>query len=42
MGMDATEKWKGETTREWGSPIKMDLETKTRIDRVWESLGIDL
>ena len=42
MGMDATEKWKGETTREWGSPIKMDLETKTRIDRIWESLGIDI
>lgn len=41
MGMDATEKWKGETTRVWGSPIKMDPETTSRVDQLWESLGID-
>jgi len=40
MGMDATNKWPGETSREWGSPISMSAEIKERVDRVWESLGI--
>ncbi|MEE9351669.1 MAG: 4-hydroxy-3-polyprenylbenzoate decarboxylase, partial [Thiotrichaceae bacterium] len=30
MGMDATNKWEGETTREWGEPIVMDEEVKER------------
>ena len=39
MGIDATNKWPGETSREWGKTIAMDEEVKRRIDTVWESLG---
>ncbi len=42
MGMDATNKWPGETTREWGEPIVMDPATKQRVDDIWHSLGIVL
>jgi len=41
MGMDATNKWEGETTREWGEPITMDAKTKSRVDEIWKELGID-
>lgn len=41
MGMDATNKWEGETNREWGEPITMDAKTKTRVDEIWKDLGID-
>jgi len=41
MGMDATNKWPGETDREWGVPIEMTEEVKTRVDDIWSSLGID-
>ncbi|MFB1001181.1 MAG: 4-hydroxy-3-polyprenylbenzoate decarboxylase [Pseudomonadales bacterium] len=41
MGMDATNKWPGETTREWGEPITMDKDVVDKIDSLWESLGID-
>ena len=41
MGLDATNKWPGETTREWGRPIVMDDEVKRRVDEMWQSLGID-
>ena len=41
MGMDATNKWPGETDREWGEPIVMDDAVKARVDALWESLGID-
>jgi len=41
MGLDATNKWPGETTREWGTPIKMDDKVKTRIDEIWQSLDLD-
>jgi len=41
MGMDATNKWEGETTREWGEPITMDESTKRRVDEIWKDLGID-
>lgn len=40
MGMDATNKWPGETTREWGEPIKMDEAVKQHVDDIWDSLGI--
>lgn len=40
MGLDATNKWPGETTREWGQPIQMDEAVKSRIDEIWEDLGI--
>jgi 4-hydroxy-3-polyprenylbenzoate decarboxylase len=41
MGLDATNKWPGETTREWGEPIQMDAAVKQRIDTIWHELGID-
>ncbi|MCF2858577.1 4-hydroxy-3-polyprenylbenzoate decarboxylase [Pseudoalteromonas sp. SMS1] len=40
MGMDATNKWPGETDREWGEPIVMDDDTKRKVDDIWDSLGI--
>lgn len=40
MGLDATNKWQGETQREWGTPIKKDPEVVKRIDEIWESLAI--
>ncbi len=40
MGMDATNKWPGETSREWGEPIRMDDTVKQRVDEIWDSLGI--
>ena len=41
MGMDATNKWPGETDREWGEPITMSDEIKQRVDERWSSLGLD-
>ncbi|BCX88714.1 4-hydroxy-3-polyprenylbenzoate decarboxylase [Methylomarinovum tepidoasis] len=41
IGFDATNKWPGETTREWGRPIVMDPEVKRRVDEIWEALGIE-
>jgi len=40
VGFDATNKWPGETEREWGQPIAMDAEVKQRVDDMWEQLGI--
>jgi len=40
MGLDATNKWPGETDREWGRPIVMDAEVKKRVDGLWEELGL--
>lgn len=40
IGFDATHKWPGETTREWGKPIQMSEAIKQRIDEIWESLNI--
>jgi 4-hydroxy-3-polyprenylbenzoate decarboxylase len=40
MGIDATNKWPGETTREWGTPIAMDAEVKRRVDTIWSNLGL--
>jgi len=42
VGFDATKKWPGETTREWGRPIAMNDEVKQRIDALWDELGITL
>jgi 4-hydroxy-3-polyprenylbenzoate decarboxylase len=41
IGFDATDKWPGETTREWGRPIRMDEAVKQRIDSLWGDLGLD-
>ena len=40
MGMDATNKWQGETDREWGEPIVMDEKIKHRVDDMWDELNI--
>ena len=40
MGMDATNKWPGETSREWGRPIVMDEAVKKRVDEMWQQLGL--
>ncbi|WP_300437352.1 4-hydroxy-3-polyprenylbenzoate decarboxylase [Zoogloea sp.] len=40
MGLDATNKWPGETNREWGTPIVMDAAVKTRVDAMWGELGL--
>ena len=40
MGLDATNKWPGETTREWGEPITMTEEVKSQVDALWDDLGI--
>ena len=40
LGMDATNKWPGETDREWGQPIKMSDDVKQKVDQLWGSLGL--
>ncbi|NRB37276.1 MAG: 4-hydroxy-3-polyprenylbenzoate decarboxylase [Pseudomonadales bacterium] len=40
MGLDATNKWPGETDREWGEPITMDDDVKARVDELWKELGL--
>ena len=40
MGLDATNKWPGETAREWGRPIMMSDAVKQRIDELWGELGL--
>ena len=40
VGFDATNKWPGETEREWGRPIAMDAAVKQRVDAMWDQLGI--
>lgn len=40
MGLDATNKWPGETTRTWGTPIVMDPTVQVRINALWKELGI--
>ncbi len=40
MGIDATNKWPGETDREWGRPITMDGAVQQRIDAIWDELGL--
>ncbi len=40
MGIDATNKIANETSREWGKKLEMDQETITRIDDIWQHLGL--
>ena len=40
MGIDATNKWTGETQRAWGTPIAMDEAVKRRVDQLWSQLGL--
>ncbi len=38
MGLDATNKWPGETTREWGRTITMPAEVEQRVAHLFDSL----
>ena len=40
MGIDATNKWPGETQREWGTTITMTDTVKQRVDQIWQELGL--
>jgi 4-hydroxy-3-polyprenylbenzoate decarboxylase len=40
MGIDATAKWPGETSRQWGRPIAMDDAVRRRVDALWSTLGL--
>jgi 4-hydroxy-3-polyprenylbenzoate decarboxylase len=40
MGMDATNKWPGETNREWGRTIQMTSEVTAKVEKVWQGLGL--
>jgi 4-hydroxy-3-polyprenylbenzoate decarboxylase len=40
MGLDATNKWPGESQREWGTPIVMDDAVKAKVDAMWSELGL--
>jgi 4-hydroxy-3-polyprenylbenzoate decarboxylase len=35
LGIDATNKWPGETVREWGRPIRPDPSVEKRVDALW-------
>ncbi|MFP6775692.1 MAG: 4-hydroxy-3-polyprenylbenzoate decarboxylase [PS1 clade bacterium] len=41
MGIDATNKFPGETKRTWGETIKMNEDIVAKIDQIWDELGID-
>lgn len=38
LGLDATNKWPGETSREWGRPIRMDAAVEQRVAGIVASL----
>ncbi|MGE0661125.1 MAG: UbiD family decarboxylase [Reyranellaceae bacterium] len=40
IGLDATDKWPGETSREWGRKIAMDEDVVKKIDAMWDELGL--
>jgi 4-hydroxy-3-polyprenylbenzoate decarboxylase len=40
MGLDATNKWEGETTREWGEEIYMDEAVVEKVSKMWKKLGL--
>jgi 4-hydroxy-3-polyprenylbenzoate decarboxylase len=40
LGIDATNKWPGETGRRWGRPIVMDSEVRRKVDSIWPELGL--
>jgi 4-hydroxy-3-polyprenylbenzoate decarboxylase len=40
MGIDATNKWPGETQREWGRPIVMDATVKAKMTILLDALGL--
>jgi 4-hydroxy-3-polyprenylbenzoate decarboxylase len=40
IGLDATDKWPGETNREWGVPIRMDDEVIDQVSNRWNEFGL--
>ncbi len=38
MGLDATHKWPGETSREWGRTIRMDSDVEQRVAHLFDAL----
>ncbi|MEO8278795.1 MAG: UbiD family decarboxylase domain-containing protein [Ideonella sp.] len=38
MGLDATNKWPGETSREWGRSIEMDPQVKARVQSILDDV----
>jgi len=40
MGFDATNKWPGETQRDWGRPIRMNDDVRRRVADLCKDLGI--
>jgi 4-hydroxy-3-polyprenylbenzoate decarboxylase len=38
MGLDATNKWPGETSREWGRNIRMDAEVEQRLAHLFDDV----
>ncbi|WP_198243457.1 4-hydroxy-3-polyprenylbenzoate decarboxylase [methane-oxidizing endosymbiont of Gigantopelta aegis] len=40
IGFDATNKWPGETSREWGRIITMSDDIIEKVDQMWASLGL--
>jgi len=38
--LGAANKWPGETSREWGTPIVMDAAVKRRVDGMWGEMGL--
>lgn len=41
-GLDATNKWDGETDREWGKKIHMEQSVIDKIDAMWEQMGLSV
>jgi 4-hydroxy-3-polyprenylbenzoate decarboxylase len=40
VGLDATNKWPGETQREWGKKMYMEQSVVDRVDALWSRLGL--
>ncbi|MDP2375116.1 UbiD family decarboxylase [Reyranella sp.] len=40
IGLDATDKFPGETNREWGRQIRMDQAVVDKVDAMWSGLGL--
>ncbi len=40
MGLDATHKWPGETSREWGRPLAMSAEVTACVEQLWQTLDL--
>ncbi|SKA04236.1 UbiD family decarboxylase [Novilysobacter spongiicola] len=39
LGLDATNKWPGETSRTWSRPIRLDPLVEQRVDALWKELA---